>query len=93
MFCDNRPFVYAPAGLISLLCTGLYTASWQFDPCCKYQVEMDTKRLAKLPVQKLSTSSPVVLVRREDNRRKTLHCTICALAVTVTAWRLYQVCK
>jgi len=89
IFCDDRPYLYTPLGLVSLLCTGLYTASWQFDPCCKYQVEMDTKRLAKLPVQRLTTSSPVVLIRRDDQRRKTLHCTICTLAVSVSLWRLY----
>jgi len=38
VFCDNRPYIYTPLGVLSLLCTGLYTASWQFDPCCKYQV-------------------------------------------------------
>lgn len=89
IFCDNRPYLYTPLGLLSLFCTGLYTASWQFDPCCKYQVEMDTKRLAKLPVNRLTTSSPIVLVRRDDNKRKTLHCTVCLLAVSVTVWRLY----
>ena len=52
---------------------------------------MDTKRLAKLPVHRLSTSSPIVLVRRDDNKRKTLHCTVCLVAVTVTLWRLYSV--
>nr|SVE75489.1 EOG090X0HTT [Daphnia dolichocephala] len=91
LFCDNRPYIYTPLGLISLLCTGLYTASWQFDPCCKYQVEMDTKRLAKLPVNRLTTSSPIVLVRRDDNKRKTLHCTICVTAASITLWKLYFV--
>ena len=52
---------------------------------------MDTKRLAKLPVNRLKTSSPIVLVRRDDNKRKTLHCTVCVLAVSVTVWRLYIV--
>nr|SVE86488.1 EOG090X0HTT [Daphnia similis]SVE87114.1 EOG090X0HTT [Daphnia similis]SVE88370.1 EOG090X0HTT [Daphnia similis] len=89
LFCDNRPYIYTPLGLLSLLCTGLYTASWQFDPCCKYQVEMDTKRLAKLPVNRLTTSSPIVLVRRDDNKRKTLHCTICVTAASITLWKLY----
>ena len=40
IFCDNRPYLYTPLGLLSLFCTGLYTASWQFDPCCKYQVSI-----------------------------------------------------
>ncbi|KAJ8932309.1 hypothetical protein NQ318_020834, partial [Aromia moschata] len=29
----------APLSIFSALCTGLYTASWQFDHCVKYQVE------------------------------------------------------
>ncbi|MPC57393.1 Transmembrane protein 11, mitochondrial [Portunus trituberculatus] len=30
-----------PLGTLSLFCTGVYTASWQFDPCCKYQVRLN----------------------------------------------------
>jgi len=90
---DKHLYLCTPMGLLSLLCTGLYTVSWQFDPCCKYQVEMDTKRLAKLPVNRLTTSSPIVLVRRDDKKRKSLHCTICITAVTITVWRLFVAFK
>lgn len=35
----EKPFVCSPLAVFSLLCTGLYTASWQFDNCVKYQVK------------------------------------------------------
>lgn len=37
----DNPLICAPLGAFSLLCTGLYTASWQFDNCVKYQVCSD----------------------------------------------------
>ncbi|KAK3890661.1 hypothetical protein Pcinc_005395 [Petrolisthes cinctipes] len=57
----DTAFVCVPLGTLSLFCTGVYTASWQFDPCCKYQVECDSNRLSRLPLQSLSSASPVVL--------------------------------
>lgn len=33
-----RPMLYAPLCTISIVCTGLYTVSWNCDPCCQYQV-------------------------------------------------------
>ncbi|KAJ8969358.1 hypothetical protein NQ317_016143 [Molorchus minor] len=57
------------------LCTGLYTASWQFDHCVKYQ--RDPSKLAKLPVLgALTQLSPVVPVRKDDSGLKILHCTV-----------------
>lgn len=34
----DRPVIAAPACAMSLFCTGLYTVSWNYDPCCQYQV-------------------------------------------------------
>lgn len=31
----------APLCAISVFCTGLYTVSWNYDPCCQYQVLID----------------------------------------------------
>lgn len=77
-------------GFTSFICAGVYAASWQFDPCCKYQVENDIRRLDRLPLHKLSTSSPIVLVRKDDNRRKILHNTIAMAAVSLCCWKLYK---
>lgn len=41
----EKPYICLPFGILSLLCTGVYTLSWQFDPCVKYQVETDLKKL------------------------------------------------
>lgn len=87
----DRPYVYCPFGAVSLFCTGLYTISWQFDPCCKYQVENGPKELEKLPLHTLNSTSPVVLVLRDDNRRKLLHWTATLTAVSYCGWRLYQI--
>lgn len=34
----QKPFVFAPFCAVSIFCTGLYTVSWNYDPCVKYQV-------------------------------------------------------
>ncbi|XP_060517899.1 transmembrane protein 11-A, mitochondrial [Cylas formicarius] len=79
-----------PLAGLSLVCTSLYTASWQFDPCVKYQVERDPRKLSRLPILgALTAASPVVLVRKDDTRRKILHCTISLAAAAICFYRLY----
>ncbi|XP_069762119.1 transmembrane protein 11, mitochondrial isoform X2 [Narcine bancroftii] len=56
-------YVTLPIGAISVACAALYGISWQFDPCCKYQVEYDTCKLSQLPLNTLTSSTPVVLLR------------------------------
>lgn len=85
----DRGFLYFPLGFLSTICAGVYTVSWQFDPCCKYQVERDTLRLQRLPLHSLTTSIPVVLVRRSDFSRKILHSAISVTSLTFCAWRWY----
>ncbi|XP_042909217.1 transmembrane protein 11, mitochondrial isoform X2 [Parasteatoda tepidariorum] len=75
---------------LSLLCTGVYALSWQSDPCCKYQVETNPRNLEKLPLHTLTSSSPVVLVRKDDTRRIVLHSAITFVAVAVCAFRIYK---
>lgn len=41
---DRLAIVAAPLSAISVFCTGLYTVSWNYDPCCQYQV---SKRMWK----------------------------------------------
>ena len=76
-------------GSLSVLCTTLYGISWQFDPCCKYQVEYDTKKLAKLPLGSLTSSSPVVLVRRDDKYRKRLHNCVAGFVLIYLGSKIY----
>ncbi|XP_071537750.1 transmembrane protein 11, mitochondrial isoform X1 [Panulirus ornatus] len=89
----DTAYVCVPLGTLSLFCTGVYAASWQFDPCCKYQVEYDSGRLSRLPLQSLSSASPVVLVRRDDSRRKILHSCVSLVSFSYCMWRLYQLYK
>lgn len=80
-------------GLGSVACAGLYAVSWQFDPCCKYQPTDDTKILRRLPFVVLSSTSPVVLIRRDDTRRKWLQNLLAAAAALMCIWRLYHARK
>ena len=89
----DKGFIYFPMGFISIVCTGVYIVSWQFDPCCKYQVESESKNLQKLPLDNLTSSSPVVLVRKNDFYRKALHTFVSFCALSYCGWRLYGWCK
>ncbi|XP_014277323.1 transmembrane protein 11, mitochondrial [Halyomorpha halys] len=83
------PYSYMPFGVISFFTTGLYTVSWQFDPCVKYQVYTDSQRLARLPFfNTITSASPTVLVRKDDRNRKILHCTVMLASSILCAWRL-----
>ncbi|XP_057651124.1 transmembrane protein 11, mitochondrial [Diorhabda carinulata] len=84
----------APLSIISTLCTGLYTASWQFDHCVKYQVERDIGKLSRLPILgALTVASPVVLVRKDDSKRKILHSVVTLAAASLCIYRLYRTMK
>uniref|UniRef100_H2ZAL8 Transmembrane protein 11 n=1 Tax=Ciona savignyi TaxID=51511 RepID=H2ZAL8_CIOSA len=69
----SNVIIGAPAALLSVSCAALYGISWQFDPCCKYQVTVSSRELSQLNVQNLTNPSPVVLVRKDDTYRKGLH--------------------
>ena len=84
-----RNYIYIPVGIISLTCVSLYNISWQYDPCCKYQVENDTRTLEKLEIDNLK-SSVVVLKRRDDKYRKRLHNIVGTLVICLFTWRVYK---
>ncbi|KAM4632003.1 transmembrane protein 11, mitochondrial [Discoglossus pictus] len=83
-------YVSLPAGALSVACSALYGISWQFDPCCKYQVEYDAYKLSRLPLHTLTSSTPVVLVRKDDVHRKRLHNTIVLAALVYCAKKIYE---
>uniref|UniRef100_A0A224XY52 Putative conserved plasma membrane protein n=1 Tax=Panstrongylus lignarius TaxID=156445 RepID=A0A224XY52_9HEMI len=86
------PYTYTPLSVMSFFCTGLYTVSWQFDPCVKYQVYTDSKKLAKLPLfNALSSASPTVLIRKNDTKRKILHCSVTLASTLFCALKLYNI--
>ncbi|XP_058950701.2 transmembrane protein 11, mitochondrial-like isoform X1 [Pocillopora verrucosa] len=85
----KEPSCYVFGG-VSILCAALYGVSWQFDPCCQYQVEYDTRKLAKLPLSSLTSSSPIVLVRKDDKYRKRLHNVVAGCALVYCSWKIYN---
>ncbi|KAM7068348.1 transmembrane protein 11, mitochondrial isoform 1-T1 [Molossus nigricans] len=87
---DYSHYISLPAGVLSLACCTLYGISWQFDPCCKYQVEYDAYRLSRLPLHTLTSSTPVVLVRKDDLHRKRLHNTIALAALVYCVKKVYE---
>ncbi|XP_038216036.1 transmembrane protein 11 homolog, mitochondrial [Zerene cesonia] len=83
-----------PFGIISVLCAGCYTLSWQWDPCCKYQVEKNRHRLSTLPMlSDLTSATPVVLVRTDNKQKIILHSTVSIAAAAICLWRLYNTFK
>lgn len=45
---DRLAICAAPLCAISVFCTGLYTVSWNYDPCVQYQVRKDGKFIQHL---------------------------------------------
>ncbi|KAK3090008.1 hypothetical protein FSP39_008466, partial [Pinctada imbricata] len=90
-YAPEREYIFYPLGFYSVFASGLYAISWQFDPCCKYQVETNVRKLKDLPLNSLSASSPVVLVRKDDYRRKVLQNIISLVAASLCTWKLYNV--
>jgi len=84
----RRTLAYTPLCSLSLAATGIYFLSWQSDPCCKYQIEADPGRLPEL--RNLNIGSPIVIVRKDDTRRKYLHSIISISAVMYAGWRYYS---
>ncbi|EDV27901.1 uncharacterized protein TRIADDRAFT_52909 [Trichoplax adhaerens] len=79
------------SGAVSVTSASIYGLSWQFDPCCKYQLERDSLKLAKLALPNLTSSSPVILVRKDDSYRKKLQnffaiASACYCALTLYKW-------
>jgi len=88
MLWGDRPYIYLPMGLLATFCGGLYFVQI-FDPCCKYQVLRDKKKLAGYH-SSLPTSQPVVLHRRDSQfrRRKLVHLSVNLATVTFCLWKL-----
>ncbi|GFO41822.1 transmembrane protein 11, mitochondrial [Plakobranchus ocellatus] len=86
----EKGWLFLPLGFTSAVCAGVYAVSWQFDPCCKYQVEYDLMKVPKLPLHSLTTTTPVVLVRKDDLRRKVLQNVLALTAASVCFYKIYR---
>ncbi|KAH8408474.1 hypothetical protein KR215_006007, partial [Drosophila sulfurigaster] len=85
----DRPVIAAPACAMSLFCTGLYTVSWNYDPCCQYQVEENNEvALNKLPLTEVS--SPVILGYVPNTKTKYLHRGVTFLSAALCAWQIWR---
>lgn len=83
-------FTSVPLGVFGLSCVTIYGVSWQFDPCCKYQVDYKGRELTKIPSRDIHTPSPVVLVRRNDKYRKIVHNTLSVAVMCYLGCILYK---
>lgn len=83
-------YIPVPLGATGVLCAALYDVSWQFDPCCKYQVDHDGRELTHVPSHELHSSSPVVLVFKNDKYRKRLHNLLAVVTLAVLGWKVYK---
>ena len=83
-------YICIPFGVFSLSCASLYGVSWQYDPCCKYQIEQDPQTLASLQIENLTSSLVVVLKRREDKYRKRLHNFFALGVAGYFGWKCYR---
>lgn len=77
-----------PLGLFGASCVFLYNFSWHFDPCCRYQVDRQGKELQHISSYRLTSRSPVVLVRRNPGPRLILHTALGMLVCGYLGWRL-----
>jgi len=85
----DKSLAFVPATIISVICTGLYSISWQTDPCSKYQVETNPMRLGEMDLQVLQAAAPVVLVKKDVSARNFLHTSVTVACVSQTLLRLY----
>ncbi|KAL4240597.1 Transmembrane protein 11 [Mactra antiquata] len=88
----SKTYIVLSCGIVSVLCASVYAISWQNDPCCKYQVDDSVERLEKV-IGGLQNLSPVVLVRRDDTRRKKLHNFIALLSGIICAVKFYKMVR
>ncbi|XP_059148059.1 transmembrane protein 11-B, mitochondrial-like [Physella acuta] len=89
LFLPNRGIVFLLMGFTSVVCAGVYAISWQFDPCCKYQVEYDHMPVPKTPLLSLTATTPVVLVRKDDYRKKVLQSILAIAAGSFCFYKIY----
>ena len=82
--------LHAPLGSLGIACAALYNLSWQFDPCCKYQVDYKGTELTAVPSNRLVSPSPLVLVRRNDIYRRILHNSLTLSVIAIVGWKVYK---
>ena len=83
-------YVCVPLGVVGVGSAVVYDVSWQFDPCCKYQVDHDGVELNHIPSHELHSPSPVVLIFKNDKHRKRLHNILALATCALFGWRLYK---
>lgn len=88
--------LYMPLGCTSIICAGTYAVSWQLDPCCQYQVvrqvdkRWNTIHLPALIKLGISSSSPVVLEKKNDSYRRYLQNSLALIAAGYCTYKCYS---
>lgn len=83
-------YVLTPLGSFGVGCALLYNISWQFDPCCKYQVDWSGEAIQSVPSDEIGTTTPIILVQRNDIYRKILHTSLAVIVVGYLSWKWYS---
>jgi len=79
-----------PFSAASVGCAAVYQFSWQHDPACKYQVDTAGHYLHRIPLDQLTSSAPIILLRRDDRVRKKLHNTIACACGVLLVYQLFS---
>jgi len=92
LWCD-RPYLYLPLGLMSTFMGGLYMVQ-AMDPCCRYQVLTDKKKLAGYH-SGLPSAPPVVIHKKDSQfrRRKIVHLAVSLATVAFCSWKIVTVTR
>lgn len=88
-FDNSRKYLIFTFGAISSVCAIAYATFWVHDPCSKYQVAEHVPELEHI-IGNLNSATPVVLVRKNDHRRKVLHNTIGLVSGVICATKIAQ---
>ncbi|XP_063681199.1 transmembrane protein 11-B, mitochondrial-like [Bolinopsis microptera] len=79
-----------PFSALTVGCAAVYQFSWQHDPACKYQVDTAGHYLHRIPLDQLTASAPIILLRRDDRVRKKLHNTIAGACGILLVYQLFS---
>lgn len=90
----GRDSVSLALGAVASALSVVHIVSWRPDPCSRYRVERSKRRLQQLPLNGVSCSGPVVLVKcNHGTLRNCLTDTVSLATLATCCWQLYKNCS